>query len=117
MLLIFKISYIHLKKPKGNKERSKLKSTNDDDDHDKKIRKASKSWRQRKEETKNNRNDCCTSFSITSSKKEQMLWLRNERNVGVYVMCDKCKKYRYLKDTTDPVDLPDKWYCYMNPGT
>lgn len=50
------------------------------------------------------------------SKEEQLLWLCNHRNVGLYVMCDKCKKYRYLKDTNDPLDLPDKWYCYQNPG-
>lgn len=50
------------------------------------------------------------------SKKEQLQWLRQRRNVGLWVMCDKCKKYRYLKDTTDPLDLPDKWYCSMNPG-
>lgn len=50
------------------------------------------------------------------TKEGQMIWLCNKRNVGLWAMCDRCKKWRYLKDTTDPLDLPDKWYCYMNPG-
>lgn len=49
-------------------------------------------------------------------KEAQMIWLRNKRNVGLWAMCDRCKKWRFLKDTTDPLDLSDKWYCYMNPG-
>lgn len=50
------------------------------------------------------------------SKEAQMVWLRNKRNVGLWAMCDRCKKWRFLVDITDPLDLPDKWYCYMNAG-
>ncbi|GJQ75571.1 hypothetical protein Trydic_g17652 [Trypoxylus dichotomus] len=49
------------------------------------------------------------------SHYERLVWLQQQRNVGLYVNCDKCNKYRYLKDTVDPLELPDKWYCYMNP--
>lgn len=76
----------------------------------KKKKKPQKSF----EERANNR--APTPLPTNLPKKEQMIWLRNKRNVGLWAMCDKCKKYRYLKDTTDPLDLPDKWYCYMNPG-
>lgn len=48
--------------------------------------------------------------------RERLLWLQEQRNVGLYVCCDMCNKYRYLKDTTDPLELPEKWYCHMNPG-
>lgn len=51
-----------------------------------------------------------------SSHYEKLLWLQEQRNVGLYVCCDRCDKYRYLKDTVDPLELPNKWYCQMNPG-
>ncbi|KAK9722962.1 CW-type Zinc Finger [Popillia japonica] len=50
-----------------------------------------------------------------SSHYEKLLWLQEQRNVGLYVCCDRCDKYRYLKDTVDPLELPNKWYCQMNP--
>lgn len=49
-------------------------------------------------------------------RREKMRWLREKRNVGLWVTCDKCNKSRYLEDTKDPLELPDKWYCPMNPG-
>lgn len=47
---------------------------------------------------------------------EQIAWLQEHRNVGLYVQCDKCNKFRYLKDIKDPLDLPKLWYCNMNRG-
>lgn len=50
------------------------------------------------EKAKNDRNDCSTHIPTNCSKKKQMLW--------IYVMCDNCKKFRYLKDsTTDSLHL------------
>ncbi|XP_057664052.1 zinc finger CW-type PWWP domain protein 1-like [Diorhabda carinulata] len=47
---------------------------------------------------------------------EKMSSLQESRNVGLYVYCDSCDKCRYLPDVQDPLDLPEKWYCYMNPN-
>lgn len=47
----------------------------------------------------------------------KMKGIHESRNVGLYVMCDLCDKYRYLSQVTDPLDLPKKWYCYLNPDT
>lgn len=46
---------------------------------------------------------------------ERMMKIQESRNVGLYVYCDSCNKTRYLPDTKDPLDLPPKWYCNMNP--
>ncbi|KAJ8952142.1 hypothetical protein NQ318_018478 [Aromia moschata] len=46
---------------------------------------------------------------------EKMSLIRESRNVGLYVLCDICNKARYLPHVKDPLDLPDKWYCAMNP--
>ncbi|XP_030764207.1 MATH and LRR domain-containing protein PFE0570w-like [Sitophilus oryzae] len=46
---------------------------------------------------------------------DELIELQQDRNVGLYVYCDLCDKVRYLPDCKDPLDLPDKWYCYMNP--
>lgn len=52
------------------------------------------------------------------SHREKLEWLQQRRNVGVWVYCDKqgCNKLRWLENVKDPTDLPDKWYCEMNPG-
>ncbi|CAG5099750.1 Oidioi.mRNA.OKI2018_I69.XSR.g16667.t1.cds [Oikopleura dioica] len=34
---------------------------------------------------------------------------------GTWVECVECKKWRYLKECTDPALLPDYWICEMNP--
>ena len=36
----------------------------------------------------------------------------------VWVQCDhpNCLKWRRLKDCNNPSDIPDEWYCNMNPG-
>ncbi|XP_048587154.1 uncharacterized protein LOC116619804 isoform X2 [Nematostella vectensis] len=31
-----------------------------------------------------------------------------------WVQCDKCKKWRMLSNNTDPSDLPEKWFCWLN---
>ncbi|KAF7274628.1 hypothetical protein GWI33_012675 [Rhynchophorus ferrugineus] len=41
--------------------------------------------------------------------------LQRYRNVGLYAFCDTCNKARFLPDCKDPLQLPDKWYCHMNP--
>lgn len=50
------------------------------------------------------------------SQPEQIAWLQEKRNVGLYVQCDQCNKFRYLKDTKDPLELPRLWFCHMNKG-
>lgn len=47
---------------------------------------------------------------------QRLEWLQSQRNVGLYVCCDSCNKWRFLPDVKDPLELPDKWYCFMNPG-
>nr|CAD7408688.1 unnamed protein product [Timema poppensis] len=59
-------------------------------------------------------------MSRTSSKmntRERLTWLQERRNVGLWVQCchAKCSKWRYLADTKDPVEVPELWYCHMNP--
>lgn len=65
----------------------------------------------------NNNNCHPSSMPKNLTRKKQILWLNGQRNVGLWVKCDRCNKHRYLKNSTDPLDLPDKWYCYMNLGT
>lgn len=49
------------------------------------------------------------------SLEEKMNRIYEKRNVGLYVLCDTCNKARYLPHIVDPLDLPEKWYCHMNP--
>lgn len=55
----------------------------------------------------------------TFSHRERLEWLQERRNIGIWVFCDKpgCNKQRWLENVKDPTELPDKWYCQMNPGT
>lgn len=50
--------------------------------------------------------------------KEKLYWLQPRRDVGVWIECcrKKCKKWRYVEDYHDPVDVPKIWYCEMNSG-
>lgn len=52
------------------------------------------------------------------SHRERLEWLQERRNVGLWVFCDRpgCNKQRWLEHVRDPTELPDKWYCEMNPG-
>ncbi|KAG2456514.1 MORC3 protein, partial [Polypterus senegalus] len=34
-----------------------------------------------------------------------------------WVQCDECRKWRKLPDGIDTSELPDNWYCHMNPDT
>ncbi|CAG9857211.1 unnamed protein product [Phyllotreta striolata] len=52
---------------------------------------------------------------ITPKLYEKMCRIHEDRNVGLYVICDICDKSRYLPDVVDPLDIPDMWYCFMNP--
>eukprot|EP00058_Branchiostoma_floridae_P028349 XP_002613840.1 hypothetical protein BRAFLDRAFT_72038 [Branchiostoma floridae] len=51
------------------------------------------------------------------SKRKHFL-SREIEEQGTWVQCtaDKCNKWRYLADVTDPTTVPDKWTCSMNPG-
>lgn len=57
-----------------------------------------------------------TPFPEKGTQHEKLQWLYKHRNTGVYVLCDKCNKMRYLEYIVDPVELPKKWYCSMNAG-
>ncbi|RZF39656.1 hypothetical protein LSTR_LSTR001177 [Laodelphax striatellus] len=48
--------------------------------------------------------------------KEQMLYLRKSRNIGLWVQCSnkECGKYRYCRDLKDPLEVPKVWTCSMN---
>ena len=50
--------------------------------------------------------------------KEKLYWLQPRRDVGLWIECcrEKCKKWRYVEDYHDPVDVPKIWYCKMNSG-
>jgi hypothetical protein len=52
------------------------------------------------------------------SLKERLLWLQKRRDVGLWVQCSRseCKKWRYLHDIRDPVEIPQEWFCKMNSG-
>ncbi|XP_018567988.1 zinc finger CW-type PWWP domain protein 1-like [Anoplophora glabripennis] len=47
--------------------------------------------------------------------EEKINKIYEKRNVGLYVLCDTCNKARYLPHVIDPLDLPETWFCYMNP--
>ncbi|KAJ8931804.1 hypothetical protein NQ314_015260 [Rhamnusium bicolor] len=60
---------------------------------------------------RNDEEDCHKNLTVL----ERMALIQESRNVGLYVICDICDKARYLPNVKDPLDLPDKWYCAMNP--
>ncbi|KPJ06223.1 Zinc finger CW-type PWWP domain protein 1 [Papilio machaon] len=49
------------------------------------------------------------------SHRERMLWLQRRRTEGLWASCDSCGRWRYLPHIIDRYELPDKWYCKMNP--
>ncbi|CAH0721825.1 unnamed protein product, partial [Brenthis ino] len=51
------------------------------------------------------------------SQRERLQWLQKKRTVGLWVQCDDCDRWRYLPDVLDSHELPNKWYCSMNPDT
>lgn len=50
--------------------------------------------------------------------KETLYWLQPRRDVGLWIECCRktCKKWRYVEDYHDPLDVPEIWYCEMNSG-
>ncbi|XP_046678401.1 zinc finger CW-type PWWP domain protein 1-like isoform X2 [Homalodisca vitripennis] len=54
---------------------------------------------------------------LTGDQRSRLEQLQLLRNVGVWVHCCRmsCNKLRYLANITDPQDVPDIWYCHMNP--
>lgn len=52
------------------------------------------------------------------SGADQIRWLQERRIVGLWVYCDRpgCNKMRWLENVVDPTELPEFWYCDMNPG-
>ncbi|XP_059057109.1 zinc finger CW-type PWWP domain protein 1-like [Achroia grisella] len=49
------------------------------------------------------------------SHRERLLWLQRRRTSGLWVQCDDCDRWRYLDHVIDSRELPEKWYCRMNP--
>lgn len=47
---------------------------------------------------------------------QKLLWLQKRRTTGLWVQCDECDRWRYLPDLIDRHELPNKWFCSMNPG-
>ncbi|CAK9799326.1 Zinc finger CW-type PWWP domain protein 1, partial [Anthophora quadrimaculata] len=52
------------------------------------------------------------------SWKDILHWLQKRRDIGLWVQCcrKECKKWRYVEEYHDPVDVPKIWYCEMNSG-
>ncbi|KAG8231081.1 hypothetical protein J437_LFUL011049, partial [Ladona fulva] len=60
--------------------------------------------------------ESCSPESKILSPRSRLFRLQKKRNVGVWVQCSNpvCSKWRYLANTCDPTEVPDKWQCYMN---
>ncbi|XP_066585155.1 uncharacterized protein [Prorops nasuta] len=54
---------------------------------------------------------------LVNSWKDRLQWLQRNRDVGLYVECCNkiCKKWRYVELYNDPEDVPEVWFCCMNP--
>lgn len=50
------------------------------------------------------------------SHRQRLLWLQKRRTSGLWVQCDDCDRWRYLPNVLDSNELPNKWYCRLNPG-
>ncbi|XP_076167806.1 uncharacterized protein LOC143146928 isoform X2 [Ptiloglossa arizonensis] len=50
------------------------------------------------------------------SWRNKLYWLQNRRDVGLWIECCRknCKKWRYVNEYHDPLDVPKIWYCEMN---
>lgn len=53
-------------------------------------------------------------MEVSDDVKSMEIMHMNE--VGTFVQCDECDKWRYLPHVSDPLELPEKWYCHMNPN-
>lgn len=50
--------------------------------------------------------------------REKIIWLQKRRDIGLWIECcnKMCKKWRYVEEYHDPVQVPKKWICPMNSG-
>ena len=60
--------------------------------------------------------------SSVASNSQSYITTTDSNTAGTFklwVQCDHpgCLKWRLLTDITDPLQVPDKWYCSMNKGT
>lgn len=53
---------------------------------------------------------------VKLTQKEHLQWLQKQRTAGLWVQCDECNRWRFLPHVLDNHELPDKWYCHINPG-
>ncbi|KAL0842270.1 hypothetical protein ABMA28_014409 [Loxostege sticticalis] len=49
------------------------------------------------------------------TQRQRLLWLQKRHKTGLWVQCDDCDRWRYLPHILDSKELPNKWYCKMNP--
>ena len=48
-------------------------------------------------------------------KKQQFVQCKESFRKGIWVQCNSCQKWRYLKDTHDSDQVPAIWHCHLNP--
>ncbi|KAI4501680.1 hypothetical protein M0802_003015 [Mischocyttarus mexicanus] len=55
-------------------------------------------------------------YNGSGTWKDMLKWLQPRRDVGMWIECcrKRCKKWRYVTDYHDPIDVPVIWYCNMN---
>ncbi|XP_017793479.1 PREDICTED: uncharacterized protein LOC108575247 [Habropoda laboriosa] len=104
----------------------KIKVESNDKENDKNV------VENRSTNVSNNRNYVAQVFSVVFNQNVEVLsqcdrnlnwkdilyWLQKRRDVGLWIQCcrKKCKKWRYVEEYHDPLDVPKKWYCEMNFG-
>lgn len=57
-------------------------------------------------------------FQYDFNWKEKLYWLQPKRDIGLWIECCRknCKKWRYVEEYHDPLNVPKIWYCEMNYG-
>jgi hypothetical protein len=74
-----------------------------------------KTLHEAKNSSKPSKNDA---LDQVKNKKERLLRLQQLRaQVGTWVQCTVCSKWRYLASVTDPQQVHPQWVCSMNEGT
>ncbi|KAG6798332.1 zinc finger CW-type PWWP domain protein 1 [Apis mellifera caucasica] len=55
-------------------------------------------------------------FQYDFNWKEKLYWLQPKRDIGLWIECCRknCKKWRYVEEYHDPLNVPKIWYCEMN---
>ncbi|KAG7207351.1 hypothetical protein KM043_009015 [Ampulex compressa] len=48
--------------------------------------------------------------------QNKLRWLQPRRDVGMWIECcnKNCRKWRFVEDYHDPLDVPENWFCHMN---